>query len=396
MNIPFFDLKRQYQLIQADVEKAVIDVMRSCGYVEGPAVKSFENNVRDFLSVKHVISNNSGTDSLELALKACGVEAGDEVITSAFSYFATAEAIGSVGAVPVFCDVKMQDYNIDPTKIEALITDKTKAILPVHIFGSPADMDAINAIAKKHGLKVVEDCAQAIGAKYNGKSCGTLGHIAGFSFYPTKNLGAFGDGGMMTTNDDALALIAGTLKAHAGGKNGMAAAKLLGKDVGQMEVEQEATDLYDPYKYYNYLIGENSRLDSVQAAVLDVKLAKLNDFNAKRAAIAAKYNERLADLPIQLPVQKDDKVEGCWHQYVLLCDKKDELIAFMGEQGVGTGAFYPVPLHLQKAFATLQYKEGDRPVAEEICSKSVCLPVFPELTEEETDYIIEKMHAFFN
>lgn len=396
MNIPFFDLKRQYEEIADEVEKAIIECSRSCGYIEGAPVKDLEKAMADYLGVKHVISCGSGTSALEIALQACGVGNDDEVITTAFSFFATAEAISAVGARPVFADVKETDYNIDPEKVEALITDRTKAILPVHIFGSPADMDALNAIAKKHGLKVIEDACQAIGSSYHGVKTGGVGDIAGFSFYPTKNLGAFGDGGMITTNDDELAAICRALKAHAGGKGGFEAAKLLGVDTGEFTDQgQEATELYDPYKYFNYLIGGNSRLDSMQAAALNVKLPKLDDYNGKRTAIAAKYNEKLADLPVHLPPLGTDDLTPCWHQYVLLTDKKDELISFLGENGVGAGTFYPVPLHLQKAFVDLGYKEGDLPVAESICKRSVCLPVFPELTDEETDYIIDTIHEFF-
>lgn len=395
MKVPFFDLKRQYKDISSDVEKALIEVSASCGYVEGQPVKDLEKEIADYLGVKHVITCGSGTSSLEIALKACGVGPGDEVITSAFSFFATAEAIGSIGAKPVFCDIKEKDYNIDPDKIEELITGNTKAILPVHIFGTPADMDAINSIAKKHNLRVIEDACQAIGCSYKGKKAGGLGDIAGFSFYPTKNLGAFGDGGMITTNDDDLATICRALKAHAGGKGGYEAARILGADIGAfVEDNQEATDLYDPYKYYNYLIGGNSRLDSMQAAVLRVKLSKLDGYNANRTAIAEKYNKAFSDLNVSLPPLSDGEIIPCWHQYVLLTEDKDGMISFLGENGVGAGSFYPVPLHLQKAFASLGYKEGDIPVAEDVCRRSVCLPVFPELTDEEVEYVIKTVQEF--
>lgn len=396
MKIPFFDLSRQYIGIKEDAEKSILEVCASCGYVEGAAVKNFEKEMAEYLGVRHVITCNSGTDSLELALRACGVKPGDEVITSAFSFFATAEAISAIGAVPVFADIKEDDYNIEPVSVEKLITDKTKAILPVHIFGSPIDFEALKAIADKHDLKIIEDACQAIGSGYKGSKTGTLGDAAGFSFYPTKNLGSFGDGGMVTTNSDEIDLIVRALKAHAGGKNGYQAATALGYDFGEFVTDnQEATDLYDPYKYYNYLIGGNSRLDSIQAAVLSVKLKKLDEYNQKRAAIAEKYCEQLKDLPVHLPKQADDIVHPCWHQFVLLTDSKEELIDFLGKHGVGAGAFYPVPLHLQKAFSDLGYKEGDLPVAESVCKRSVCLPVFPELTEEETDYVIATIKEFF-
>lgn len=395
MNIPFFDLKRQYELIEDEVEKELLNVSKSCAYVEGPAVKQFEADMKEYLGVKHVITCNSGTDALEIALMACGVKPGDEVITSAFSFIATAEAISAIGAVPVFADVKKSDYNMDPESVKKLITEKTKAILPVHIFGSPADIERLEGIAKEHGIKVVEDACQAIGSASKGKKAGCLGDAAAFSFYPTKNLGAFGDGGMITTNNDDIAVVCNALKAHAGGKTGFDAASILGADIGEFaDTNQEATDLYDPYKYFNYLIGGNSRLDSMQAAVLGVKLKKLDQFNAARKRIADKYNDAFAGLPVHVPTEEESN-DNCWHQYVILTDKKDDLIDHLQKNGVGVGAFYPVPLHLQKAFANLGYSEGDLPVAEEICGKSVCLPVFPELTEEETDYIIRIVKEYF-
>ena len=395
MKIPFFDLSRQYEGIKSEVEKVVIDVCSSCGYIEGEAVKRFEKNMAAYLGVKHVITCNSGTDALEISLKACGVKPGDEVITTAFSFIATAEAISAIGAIPVFADVRESDYNINPDSVRKMITDKTKAILPVHIFGAPADIDALKEIAEEYHLKIIEDACQAIGSSKNNIKAGGLGDVAAFSFYPTKNLGAFGDGGMITTNSDEIATVCNALKAHAGGKNGYDAAIILGETIDEFaESNQEKTDLYDPYKYFNYLIGGNSRLDSIQAAVLDVKLKKLDDYNKSRAAIASKYNSAFSELPIHTPAEESNNV-NCWHQYVILTEKKNELIAYLQEQGVGVGAFYPVPLHLQKAFSNLEYKEGDLPVAEELCKQSVCLPVFPELTDEETNYIINKMRDYF-
>jgi dTDP-4-amino-4,6-dideoxygalactose transaminase len=396
MNVPFFNLSRQYEDIKTDVEKAVLEVCESCGYIEGKAVKDFEKSMAEYLGVKHVITCGSGTAALELAMRAAGVKPGDEVITTAFSFFATAEAVSAIGAVPVFADIKESDYNIDPESVEKLITEKTKAILPVHIFGSPVDGDALNAIAKKHGLKVIEDACQAVGSAYKGKKIGNVGDAAAFSFYPTKNLGAFGDGGMITTNDDDIALISRALKAHAGGETGFKAAELLGEDIGTFQkTSEEKTDLYDPYKYFNYLIGDNSRLDSIQAAVLDIKLKKLDDYNAKRTAIAKRYNEAFADLPVHLPPEADSEMTPCWHQYVLLTEDKDGMVKYLADNGVGAGTFYPVPLHLQKAFNNLGYKEGDLPVAEDVCKRSVCLPVFPELTDEEVACVIETVRNYF-
>ena len=396
MKVPFFDLKRQYEGIKNDVETAIVEVSKSCGYIEGQPVKDLEKQMADYLGVKHVVTCNSGTDSLELALRSAGVKAGDEVITTAFSFFATAEAISAVGATPVFADIRDTDYNIDPESIKQKITDKTTAILPVHIFGSPFAGDEVNSIAKENGLAVIEDACQAIGSAYKGKKAGGIGDAAGFSFYPTKNLGAFGDGGMVTTNSDEIALVARALKGHAGGKAGYEAAKVLGKETGEMvDTNSEVTELYDPYKYYNYLIGGNSRLDSMQAAVLLVKLKKLDEYNAKRTAIAERYNEAFKDLPVHTPPLADNVITPCWHQYVLLTDDKEGLIDYLGQNDIGAGIFYPVPLHLQKAFYSLGYKEGDLPVAEKTCKRSVCLPVFPELETEEVDYVISKVREYF-
>ncbi|MBR2401337.1 MAG: DegT/DnrJ/EryC1/StrS family aminotransferase [Lachnospiraceae bacterium] len=399
MKVPFFDVKRQYEIIKEDVEEAVVAVMRSGQYIEGPAVKELEKEMASYLGVKHVISCANGTDSLCIALKACGVRPGDEVITTAFSFFATAEAISGVGAVPVFADIDEKNFNIDVKDVERKITKATKAILPVHIFGTPADMDELNALGEKYNLPVIEDACQAIGAEYKGKKAGALGTIGCFSFYPTKNLGGFGDGGMITTNDDKLAESCRALKAHAAGKLGARAYQnIYKKEVPELaELESMSGDnLYDPCKYYNYFIGQNSRLDSIQAAVLHVKLGHLESFNANRTAIAKEYNERLAETPLVLPPFEYDDRKSCWHQYAVLTEDKEGLSKFLGEKGIGTGSFYPVPLHLQKAFQELGYEEGSLEVAEDTCKKSVCLPVFPEMTKEEVDYVIASILEYYN
>lgn len=390
MKVPFLDLKRQYNIIKNEVEEAVLKCMESCGYIEGPAVKSFEENMASYLNVKHVITCGSGTDALKIALKASGIEQGDEVITSAFSFFATAEAISAVGAVPVFVDINEEDYNINVDLIEDRITAKTKAILPVHIFGQPVDMDKINSIAHKYDLKVIEDACQAIGSEYKGKKTGTIGTAGCFSFYPTKNLGAFGDGGMITTNDDNIAKVCRALKAHAGGKTGYEASVILGEnEENVLEFNREGdSTLYDPYKYYNYLIADNSRLDSIQAVILNVKLKYLDKFNERRNEIADKYNSAFKNSAYTIP-EYEDNTYTCWHQYVVTCDCKNELIEYLEKHNVGAGTFYPVPLHLQKAFNDLGYKTNDCPIAERVCDRTVCLPIFPELMDNEIDYIID-------
>lgn len=397
--IPFFDLSRQYDRVKVEVEQAVEEVLRSGQYIEGPAVKKLETEMSEYLNVKHVITCGNGTDALKIALQGSGVEPGDEVIVTSFSFFATAEAIGQVGAIPVFADISPEDFNISVEDIKKKLSVKTKAILPVHIFGMPADMDEINCLAQENGLTVIEDACQAIGAEYKGKKTGTLGDMGCFSFYPTKNLGAFGDGGMITTNDDNLAKVCRAIKSHAAGKTGGEAYEMLYhekvEELSDVEQQMQKDVLYDPCKYYNYFIGENSRLDSIQAAVLLVKLKYLDKFNQRRSKIAAMYSEKLAKLPLKVPaIERKDRV-SCYHQYAVLCDQKEELIRYLEENRIGAGTFYPVPLHMQRAFKDLGYQQGSMPVAEDICRKSVCLPIFPELNDDEVMFIIEKIEKFF-
>lgn len=396
MKVPFFDLKRQYQSLKDALEPAVAECLASCGFIEGPKVKELERSLCEYLGVKHAITCGNGTDALKLALRAVGVKPGDEVITTPFSFFATAEAIAAVGATPVFVDVREDDYNLDPAKLEAAVTAKTRAILPVDIFGSPADMDAILGVARRHGLKVVDDACQAIGARYKGARVGSIADATCFSFYPTKNLGAFGDGGMVTTNDDAVANNCRALKAHGAGKAGATAyAQLSGEAEALPEVADRQQPLYDPYKYYNYLVGENSRLDSLQAVVLLEKLKHLDEYNRRREAIAARYLRELADTPLRLPHMADAGSYHCWHQFAVMADDRDALAEALAAREIGTGAFYPVPLNLQKAFRSLGYREGDLPVADSLCRRSVCLPVFPELTEDEVGYIIAGVRVHY-
>ncbi len=394
MKIPFFNLERQYAALQAEIEPAVTQCLRGCAFVEGPAVKALEAQLAEYLHVKHAITCGNGTDALKIALRALGVQPGDEVITTPFTFFASAEAIAAIGATPVFVDIDPVSLNLDADRIESAITPRTSAIMPVHIFGMPADMDAINAIAKRHGLKVLEDACQAIGAQYQGKMAGALADAGCFSFYPTKNLAAYGDGGMICTDCDEVAIACRAIKAHGSGKLGAQAAAILGMpaDDGELSGNAQGDGLYDPFKYYNYLIGENSRLDSVQAAVLSVKLKHLDAFTRSRAAIAERYAQGLAGTPLRLPPAQGQQ---CWHQYCALAPDKDALTAYLGTMQIGAGAFYPVPLHLQKAFRHLGYTPGSLPVAERVCTQSVCLPIFPELTQEEQAYIIGAIRDFY-
>lgn len=395
MEVKILDLARQYEKIQEKVEQAVCEQMKSGMYIGGKAVADFEKKFADYIGVKHAISVNSGTDALVIALKALGIKEGDEVITTPFTFFATAETIAMVGAVPIFVDVEEDTYNIDSDKIEEKITDKTKAIMPVHIFGQPVNMEKLKQIADKHNLVVIEDACQAVGSKIGEQKIGSLGDAGCFSFFPTKNLGAFGDGGMITTNDDTYAIICRAFKEHGMAQNGAKARYILQGVEDDLANTVSPDGLYNPYKYYNYLIAYNSRLDAIQARVLDIKLDYLDEFNARRSEIADFYNTELKDCcGVITPIVKDG-VTAVWHQYAFRCEQKDEMGNFLASKGVGSAAFYPVPLHLQKAFEYLGYKEGDLPVAEKLTKQTVCLPIFPELTEEELKYIVKNIKEFF-
>lgn len=395
MEVRILDLTRQYELIREEVEEAVLKQMRSGMYIMGSAVTDFEKRFARLIGVKHAISVNSGTDALVIAMRAMGIGEGDEVITTPFTFFATAETVASVGAKPVFVDIEEDTYNIDPEKIEEKITSKTKAILPVHIFGQPANMKRICEIAEKHNLLVIEDACQAVGASYQGKMVGSIGKAGCFSFFPTKNLGAFGDAGMITTNDDDFATICRAFREHGMAQNGAKARTILEGIEDDLAGTTSPDALYNPYKYYNYLIAYNSRMDALQAVVLGIKLKYLEQFNEKRTKIAAYYNEELAKVPGITVPHIADGGQTVWHQYAFCCEDKDAMGEFLAEKHVGSAAFYPVPLHLQKAFTGLGYKEGDLPVAEKITKRTVCLPIFPELTREEMEYVVESVKSFY-
>lgn len=393
MKVPILDLKRQYALLKDEIEPAILDCMASGMYIMGKTVSDFEAQMAQYLGVKHVITVGNGTDALVIALRAAGVKAGDEVITTPFSFFATTEAISLVGAVPVFADIQEDGFCIDPDCVAKKVTSKTKAILPVHIFGRACDMDALNTIAKKHGLVVIEDACQAIGTEYKGKKTGGLGDLGCFSFFPTKNLGAFGDAGMITTNDDDLALVCRAMREHGGGKQGADARFILDGVKDDTDLEASNNALYNPYKYYNYLIAYNSRMDAMQAIILGIKLKHLDAFNQNRAAIAEYYSQNIDSSRFVLP-GTDPNGKNVWHQYAIRTSEKEKLGEYLAEKGIASAAFYPVPLHLQKAMDYLGYRPGDMPVAEKICQETVCLPVFPELSIEERNYIVETINQF--
>ncbi|MFT8350485.1 DegT/DnrJ/EryC1/StrS family aminotransferase [Clostridium saccharoperbutylacetonicum] len=389
MNIPLVDLKAQYKTIEDKATKAACEVLSSANYIMGKDVVEFEKEFAEYVGAKHAISVGNGTDALVIALMACGIGKGDEVITTTFTFFSTAESISAVGATPVFVDVEKDTYNIDPTKIEEKITEKTKAIMPVHIFGQPAKMEEINKIAKKHNLKVIEDAAQAVGAEYKGKKVGDIGDIGCFSFFPTKNLGCAGDGGIITTSDENLATIVRALRTHGSGENGQRAYNYLNNISEEIEVSEGHDDtVYNPLKYYNYLIGFNSRLDTIQAAILRIKLGFIDSWNEKRRENAKSYDEKLKETALTLPVIIEEG-KSVYNMYVVQAENREEVISKLKEKGISTGVYYPVPMHLQKVYNDLGYKEGDLPVAEYLSHRTFAIPVYPELNTEQKEYIVD-------
>jgi UDP-2-acetamido-2-deoxy-ribo-hexuluronate aminotransferase len=348
--VPMVDLKKQFGEIKGEVFDILAEILESGHYVLGARVSDLEKKISDYLGVQHAIGVASGTDALHLSIEAMDIGPGDEVITTPFTFFATAEAILYTGATPVFTDIDPDTLNIDTRQIEHHITKKTRAILPVHLFGHPADMDAILKIAKKHRLKVIEDCAQSFGAELNGKKTGSIGDAGCFSFYPSKNLGAYGDGGMITLNNPKVAEIIRQLRNH--GSKG---------------------------SYRHKRVGFNSRLDEIQAGVLLVKFRHIDAYNAKRRQKAALYTRLLSDT-VQCPVEKQGAVH-VYHQYTIRNKKRDKIQAKLKENGVSSVVYYPTPLHLQEALRFLGYHRGDFPVTEKAAKEVLSLPMYPELEE---------------
>ncbi len=346
--IPILDLTEQYRTLKNEIDRAVMDVFEGGHYINGPNVKALEEEIAAYIGTEYAVGLNSGTDALHLALRALDIGAGDEVITTPFTFVATTEAIGIVGAKPVFIDIHPGTFNIDPALIEAAITPRTKAILPVHLYGHPAPMYDILAIAKVHGLAVIEDCAQAIGASIDGKRVGSFGDVGAFSFFPSKNLGAYGDGGMVTTNRKDLADRMRSLRAHGG-----------------------------RVKYHHEELGVNSRLDEVQAAILRVKLPHLGNWIARRRENAAWYGQNLAGL-VQTPSETPGTLH-VYHQYTVRVENRDRLQKALNDAGIQTMVYYPVPLHLQEVHANLGLREGDFPHSEKAAREVLSLPMFPEL-----------------
>jgi dTDP-4-amino-4,6-dideoxygalactose transaminase len=365
MRVPFYDIKAQYDELAPQLDAAVHEVLSSGAYVMGKNHKAFEAEVAELHGCKHGIALNSGTDALRILMDAAGIGAGDEVISTAFTFVASTETIVQTGATPVFVDIDPLTYNIDPAKIEAAITPRTKAIMPIHLFGQIADMTAINAIAQKHDLIVIEDAAQALACTQNGIPAGNFGIGAGFSFYVTKNLGAAGDGGMIVTNDDDIAARSRSMRIHGMGRE----------------------------RYYYDHLGYTSRMHEIQAAVLHVKFAKLDAWNKRRSEIADIYGAVLAGAGIQLPVTSPGNT-NTWHQYSIRSDRRDELQAFLKERGVDSMIYYPVPLHFHDPYRRFGRGEGSLPETERAGREILNLPMHQHLSDEQAQHVATSIVEF--
>jgi dTDP-4-amino-4,6-dideoxygalactose transaminase len=367
MLVPLLDLKAQYATIKAEVEAAIAEVMESQHFILGPKVEQCEKAIAPYCGSSHAVGVSSGSDALLVCLMAEGIGPGDEVITSPYTFFATVGAIARVGATPVFVDIDPATYNMDASRLSSKVTPRTRAIIPVHLYGQMADMDRVMAVAQEHGLVVIEDGAQAIGAEYKGRRAGSIGHYGCFSFFPSKNLGAAGDGGMVVTNDAQRAEKLKVLRAH-GSKP----------------------------KYHHKIIGGNFRLDAIQAAIVSAKLPHLDQWTAGRQRNAAKYNELFAESglassvngsPVITPVVVTDR--HIFNQYVIRVPRRDQLQSSLKQRGVGTEVYYPVPMHLQECFAYLGHGVGAFPESERAANETLALPIQPELTDAQLQYVVE-------
>jgi dTDP-4-amino-4,6-dideoxygalactose transaminase len=365
-NIPILDLKTQYRSIKDEIDTAVLGVMDSGHFVLGPNVKALEEEVGEYAGCRYGVGVASGTDALRLAYAALDIGPGAEVITTPFTFVATGNTISHAGATPVFVDINPRTFNLAPELVEAAITERTKAIVPVHLYGQPAEMDKLMDIARRHNLYIIEDCAQAIGSEDGGRRVGSFGDVACFSFYPTKNLGAYGDGGMITTNNSDIADRIDVLRRQ-GGKS----------------------------KYYHEVLGFNSRLDEMQAALLRVKLRHLDDWQAKRRQVAARYDELLAGAEVATPYVRPG-VSHVYHQYTLRVPRRDELQAYLNQRGIGSMIYYPLPLHRQGLYLDLGYAEGSLPVSERAGREVISLPMYPELTEGQIQVVVGAIQEFLS
>lgn len=365
MKVPLLDLKPQYAQIKEQIVPELLSIFESQAFILGPKVEKLEKEMSEYIGVKHTLGCSSGTDALLLALMALDIKPGDEVITTPYTFFATAGSIARTGAKAKFVDIEPDTFLIDVNKIEAQITPKTKAIMPVHLFGQCADMKPLMDIANKHNIPVIEDAAQAIGAKYNGKQAGTFGSAGCFSFFPSKNLGCFGDGGLVSTNCDKLIERLKGLRVHGGQK-----------------------------QYHHQEVGLNARLDAIQAAVVSIKLPYLNEWTEKRRKNAALYNELFKDNPnVITPVEKENRYH-IYNQYVIMVNKRDELKAHLAEKEIGCSIYYPLSLHQQECFKDLGYKKGDFPVSEKAADHSLAIPIFPDLTKDQIEFVAETINKF--
>ncbi len=365
MQVPFLNPAAQTAALREELLRAVTEVLDQGHFVLGPRVAALEQEIADQVGARFGIGVNSGSDALTLALRALDIGPGDEVITTPFTYIAPAESVHQVGAKLVFADIDPRTFTLDPAEVARRITPRTRALLPVHLFGQAAALGPLRALAARHSLRIVEDCAQSIGAQWEGRGLGSIGDIGCFSFYPTKNLGADGDGGMCVTSDEALAKKLRMLRVHG--------------------IER---------RYFHDLHGYNSRLDEIQAAILRVKLPHLARWNARRGEIAARYAAGLAGLPVELPPVSPGNAH-VWHVFALLSDRRDELQAQLAAQGVPTLIYYPQPLHLQRCYEGLGWKPGDYPVAESVARRILPLPLYPELTDAQTDHVVGAVRSFF-
>jgi len=362
MKIPFLDLKIQYLSIKEEINDAISEVFNNTAFALGPSVSNFENEFAKFIGTKHCVGVNSGTSALHLALIDAGIKAGDEVIIPSHTFIATAWAVSYCGATPVFADILPEYYTIDPKEIEKRITKKTKAVIAVHLYGNPAELDEIKSVCDKYNLILIEDCAQAHGAMYKDSNVGTIGSYGAFSFYPGKNLGAYGEAGAIVTNSDSSANRMKNLRNHS-----------------------------QPEKYIHTEIGYNYRMEGIQGAVLGVKLKHLANWNEKRNIIANKYNSAFQDLSFaQIPKVKSYS-QSVWHLYELKLQNendRNDFMKYLSENNIGCGLHYPIPIHLQEAYSNLRYKIGDLPITEDAAKTLVSLPMYPEMTDEMVDYVI--------
>ena len=363
--VPYLDLDAQLRPIRGDVDAAIARTLDNCSFCLGPDVAEFEKDFAQFCGAQQCVAMNSGTSALHIALMLLGVGAGDEVITTPYTFVATSWAISYIGAKPVYVDVDDTTMNLNPALVERAITPRTKAILPVHLYGQPCDLEPLLEICRRNKLPLVEDAAQAVDAKYKGKTVGTFGEISCFSFYPGKNLGAYGEGGALVTNNAAFATRARSLREHG-----------------------------STQRYYHDEVGFNYRMEGIQGAVLGVKLKHLNRWTHDRQRVAKRYAELLADTPLQLP-REAAGCESAWHLYVVRHARRDELKKHLEANGVGCALHYPLPLHLQKCYASLGYKTGDFPVAEKAARECLSLPIYPELTDEQILRVVAVVKEFF-